>query len=84
MMIVGGASSTMNVLSAQMSGEDVAQTVKVMSPSALRFQVIWSEDVTEVTANSPMGEALMKARIGETIRVDAPRGELRFEVIEIL
>lgn len=42
------------------------------------------EDVTEVTANSPMGEALMKARIGETIRVDAPRGEIRFEVIEIL
>ncbi|XOV77233.1 MAG: GreA/GreB family elongation factor [Phycisphaerales bacterium] len=42
------------------------------------------DDVTEVTANSPMGEALMKARIGETIRVDAPRGELRFEVVEIL
>ena len=42
------------------------------------------DDVTEVTASSPMGESLMKARIGETIRVDAPRGELRFEVIEIL
>jgi transcription elongation factor GreA len=42
------------------------------------------EDVTEVTATSPMGEALMKARVGETIRVDAPRGELRFEIVEIL
>ncbi len=42
------------------------------------------EDVTEVTASSPMGEALLKARIGETIRVDAPRGEIRFEVVEIL
>lgn len=41
-------------------------------------------DVTEVTATSPMGEALMRARIGETIRVDAPRGELRFEIVEIL
>lgn len=41
-------------------------------------------DVVEVTATSPMGEALMKARVGETIRVDAPRGTLRFEVIEIL
>ena len=41
-------------------------------------------DYVEVTANSPMGEALMKARIGETIRVDAPRGVKRFEVVEIL
>ncbi|MEM8835433.1 MAG: transcription elongation factor GreA [Planctomycetota bacterium] len=41
-------------------------------------------DVVEVTANSPMGEALMKSRVGETIRVDAPRGEMRFEIVEIL
>jgi transcription elongation GreA/GreB family factor len=31
-----------------------------------------------------MGEALMRARVGETIRVDAPRGELRFEILEIV
>ena len=42
------------------------------------------EDVTEVTATSPMGEALMKARVGETVRVDAPKGEIQFEVLEIL
>lgn len=42
------------------------------------------DDVTEVTASSPMGEALLKARVGETIRVDAPRGEIRFEVVAIL
>jgi transcription elongation factor GreA len=41
-------------------------------------------DCVEVTASSPMGEALMKARVGETIRVDAPRGVRRFEVVEIL
>ena len=41
-------------------------------------------DVVEVTASSPMGEALMKARVGETVRVDAPRGTLRFEIVEIL
>jgi transcription elongation factor GreA len=41
-------------------------------------------DVVEVTATSPMGEALMKARVGETIKVDAPRGTLRFEIVEIL
>jgi transcription elongation factor GreA len=41
-------------------------------------------DEIEVTAASPMGEALMKARVGETVRVDLPRGTKRFEVIEIL
>jgi transcription elongation factor GreA len=40
-------------------------------------------DIIEVTANSPMGEALMKARIGETVRVNAPRGVKRFEIVEI-
>ncbi len=41
-------------------------------------------DYVEVTASSPMGESLMKARIGEVIRVDAPRRVMRFEVVEIL
>ncbi|TVQ64119.1 MAG: transcription elongation factor GreA [Phycisphaerales bacterium] len=38
----------------------------------------------EVTVSSPMGESLLKARVGETVRVDAPRGVKRFEVVEIL
>jgi transcription elongation factor GreA len=42
------------------------------------------EDYDEVTVTSPMGEALLKARVGETIRVNAPRGVKRFEVMEIL
>ena len=41
-------------------------------------------DVIEVTASSPMGEALMKARVGETVRVNAPRGVKRFEIVEII
>ncbi|MEQ8318065.1 MAG: transcription elongation factor GreA [Phycisphaerales bacterium] len=41
------------------------------------------DDYDEVTANSPMGTALMKARVGETVRVDAPRGTKRFEIVEI-
>ncbi len=41
-------------------------------------------DPVEVTVSSPMGEALLKARIGETVRVDTPRGVKRFEVLEIL
>ena len=30
-----------------------------------------------------MGEALMKARVGEIVRVTAPRGVKRFEIVEI-
>jgi transcription elongation factor GreA len=41
-------------------------------------------DVIEVTVTSPMGEALLKARVGETVRVNAPRGVKRFEVMAIL
>ena len=42
------------------------------------------DDVIEVTASSPMGIALMKARINETVRVDLPRGERRFLVVAII
>ena len=41
-------------------------------------------DEIEVTAQSPMGESLMKARVGETVRVDLPRGLKRFEIVEIV
>ena len=41
-------------------------------------------DYIEVTSSSPLGIALMKARVGETVRADLPRGEKRFEIVEIL
>ena len=41
-------------------------------------------DYIEVTTTSPMGEVLMKARVGETVRVDLPKGAKRFEIIEIV
>lgn len=40
-------------------------------------------DVTEVTVNSPMGEAMLKARVGDVIRVTARRGVLKFEIMEV-
>lgn len=43
-----------------------------------------SLDFVEVTATSPMGESLMKARVGDVIKVTAPKGVIRFEVVEIL
>ena len=41
-------------------------------------------DTLEVTASSPLGEALMKARIGEKISVRAPRGSMEFKILEIM
>jgi len=41
------------------------------------------DDIIEVTANSPLGQAIMKARLGETVRVDLRRGPRRFEIVEI-
>ncbi len=41
-------------------------------------------DYVEVTVTSPMGEALLKTRVGDVITVKAPRGDKKFEIIEIL
>jgi transcription elongation factor GreA len=43
-----------------------------------------SGDVTPVSINSPMGEALMKARVGDTVKVKAPRGTMEFKILEIV
>ena len=41
-------------------------------------------DVMPVSVNSPMGEALMKAHVGDTVKVKAPRGTNEFKILEIL
>lgn len=43
-----------------------------------------NSDVLPVSATSPMGEALIKARIGDTVKVKAPRGTLEFKILEIV
>ena len=42
-----------------------------------------SDDYIEVTGSSPIGVARMKARVGETVRVDLPKGERRFLIVKI-
>lgn len=41
-------------------------------------------DIMPVSANSPMGDALMKARVGDTVKVKAPRGTMEFKILEIV
>ncbi len=59
---------------------DDVDLYKLVGEASGRFDA----DEIEVTTTSPMGEALMKARVGDTVRVDLPRGTKRFEVLEIL
>lgn len=40
-------------------------------------------EVEDVSVSSPMGEALLKARVGEMVKVKAPRGTLEFKVLQI-
>jgi transcription elongation factor GreA len=62
-------------------GDEIDEdTYRLVGESSGNFDM----EVIEVTANSPMGEALMKARVGETVKVDLPRGSKRFKVVEIL
>jgi transcription elongation factor GreA len=41
-------------------------------------------DVLPVSVNSPMGDALMKARVGDTVKVNAPRGTMEFKILAIV
>lgn len=43
-----------------------------------------TSEVQDVSTSSPMGDALMKSRVGDTVTVKAPRGSMQFEVLEIL
>jgi transcription elongation factor GreA len=43
-----------------------------------------NDEVMPVSVNSPMGEALLKARVGETVKVKAPRGTMEFKILEIV
>jgi len=43
-----------------------------------------NSDVLPVSATSPMGEALMKARVGDKVKVKAPRGTMEFKILEIV
>ena len=43
-----------------------------------------NSEVIPVSATSPMGESLMKAHVGDTVKVKAPRGTLEFKILEIV
>jgi len=52
---------------------------KLVGETTGRFDL----DYLEVTPNSPLGEALFKSRIGETVGVVLPAGRTQFEILAI-
>ena len=69
---------TVRLLDLDDDSETIVRLVGEAQPPAA------GSDVTDVSASSPMGDALMKARVGDTIKVKAPRGTMEFKILEIL
>ena len=61
--------------------DDSEQLVKLVGEAVPASGV---SDVMPVSINSPMGEALMKAHVGDTVKVKAPRGVNEFKILEIV
>jgi transcription elongation factor GreA len=76
MVFVG---ATVKVRDTESEAEEVYKLVG-QAGGAFNFD----SDEIEVTTSSPMGEALMKARIGDVVKVDLPKGIRRFQIVEIL
>jgi len=41
-------------------------------------------EIMEVSIQSPLGEALVRAQVGQTVNVNVPRGTLHYEIVELL
>ncbi len=61
--------------------DDTEQLVRIVGEATTPDP---NSDVLPVSASSPMGEALMKRAVGDTIKVRAPRGTLEFKILEIV
>ncbi len=61
--------------------DDSEQLVKIVGEAQAPDA---NSDILPVSATSPMGEALMKARVGDVVKVKAPRGAMEFKILEIL
>jgi transcription elongation factor GreA len=69
---------TVKLLDLSDDTEQLVRLVGEATPSSA------DDEVMPVSVTSPMGEALLKARVGETVKVKAPRGTLEFKILEIV
>ena len=63
------------------SESGLEELYRLVGESSGNFDI--DSDQIEVTVRSPMGEALLKSRVGDAVKVDLPHGTKRFEVVKI-
>src|SRR5215212_11072602 len=67
---------TVKLLDLDDDSEQLVRLVGEATPGAA------DDEVMPVSVTSPMGEALLKARVGDTVKVKAPRGTMEFKILE--
>jgi transcription elongation factor GreA len=73
----GGAVSTGVIVSLRYAGDDDIERFLIGSIEERR------EGINVISPNSPLGQALMGHKVGDTVRYEAPSGELEVQLVEI-
>lgn len=71
--------STVKVKDLKTGDEEIFRIVGELSNN-----VDLDSDIMEVSATSPLGEALMRAHVGTKVKVRVPRGEIEYKILELL
>ena len=63
-------------------------TIKDLEDGSVeKFTMVGSQETDpingKISDESPLGKALLGARLGETIKVEAPAGQVQYEILEI-
>jgi len=73
----GGAVSTGVIVLLRYTGDDEVEKYLIGSIEERR------EGINVISPNSPLGQALMGHKVGDTVRYEAPSGQLEVELVEI-
>ncbi len=66
-----------SVITIRKVGTDTPETLKIVSTNEANFKE------KKISDESPIGKAAMKKKVGDVFIVNAPAGEMKFEVLEI-
>lgn len=66
-----------SVITIRKVGSDQAEQLKIVGTTEANYKE------HKISDESPIGKAAMKKKVGDVFVVDAPAGELKFEVLEI-
>ena len=66
-----------SVMTIRKVGSDKSETLKIVGTNEANFLE------NKISDESPIGKAAMKKKVGDVFIVEAPSGEIRYEVLEI-